>query len=118
MRAVGQVATRLDSPAWFCAGLNTCHFVGDRRRRVMAGHARKEAVAMLRPCQAFTLSLLERAKAGVVPRALAAVVVVAAFAGAQPAYAAPPSNDAPSGATLINALPFSDAVTIDEATTD
>jgi hypothetical protein len=44
--------------------------------------------------------------------------IAALGAVAQPAYAAPPANDAPSGATLINALPFSDVVTIDEATTD
>jgi hypothetical protein len=46
-------------------------------------------------------------------------MVAAAFAAvAQPAYAAPPANDSPSGATLIDALPFSDTVTIDEATTE
>jgi hypothetical protein len=46
-------------------------------------------------------------------------MVVSAFAAvASPAYAAPPANDTPSGATLIDALPFTDSVTIDEATTD
>jgi hypothetical protein len=46
-------------------------------------------------------------------------IVVAAFAAVvQPAYAAPPANDIPSGATLLSALPFDDIVTIDEATTD
>jgi hypothetical protein len=74
---------------------------------------------MLRPCQALTLSLLGGARPGVVPRAVAVVMVVAAFAVVtQPAYAAPPANDIPSGATLISALPFTDTVTIDEATTD
>ena len=74
---------------------------------------------MLRPCQAFTLSLLTGTRLGVLPRAVAALMVVAAFgAVAQPAYAAPPANDTPSGATPITALPFSDTVTIDEATTD
>jgi hypothetical protein len=74
---------------------------------------------MLRPCQAFTLSLIKETTAGVFPRAVAVVAVIAAFAAvAQPAYAAPPSNDTPSGATLISTLPFSDSVTIDEATTD
>ena len=47
------------------------------------------------------------------------IVIVAAFAAVvQPAYAAPPANDTPSGATLLSALPFGDIVTIDEATTD
>jgi len=46
-------------------------------------------------------------------------MVAAAFAAvAQPAYAAPPANDSPSGATLVDALPFSDTVAIDEATTE
>jgi hypothetical protein len=73
---------------------------------------------MLRLCQAFTLSLLKGTKPGVLRR-VAVVMVIAAFAAvAQPAYAAPPANDTPSGATLINVLPFSDVVTIDEATTD
>jgi hypothetical protein len=74
---------------------------------------------MLRPCQAFTLSLLKATRPGVLPRAVAVLMVVAAVgAVAQPAYAAPPVNDTPSGATLIDVLPFSDVVTIDEATTD
>jgi hypothetical protein len=55
----------------------------------------------------------------VVRRAVMLVVVTAFFAaGTQSAYAAPPSNDTPGGATLIGALPFSDSVSIDEATTD
>jgi hypothetical protein len=50
---------------------------------------------------------------------VAVLIAIAAFAAvAQPAYAAPPANDTPSGATLINAFPFTDTVTIDEATTD
>jgi hypothetical protein len=46
------------------------------------------------------------------------MLVCTSIAVAQPAYGAPPSNDTPSGATAITALPFSDTVTIDEATTD
>jgi hypothetical protein len=59
------------------------------------------------------------AKPGGLRRAVVVLMVIAAVAVvAQPAYAAPPANDTPSGATLISALPFSDVVTIDEATTD
>lgn len=74
---------------------------------------------MLRPCEPFALLLLRGAKPGILPRAVTALMVVAALgAVAQPAYAAPPANDTPSGATLIDPVPFSDVVTIDEATTD
>ena len=50
--------------------------------------------------------------------ALLAVAIVCVIARAMPAYAAPPLNDTPAGATPITALPFSDSVMIDEATTD
>jgi len=66
-----------------------------------------------------TLNLLRRAKAGGARRAVVVVMFCAAFAAAaEPAYAAPPANDTPDGATVISALPFDDVVTIDEATTD
>jgi hypothetical protein len=66
-----------------------------------------------------TLNLLRRAKAGGARRAVVVVLFCAAFAAAaEPAYAAPPANDTPDGATVISALPFDDVVTIDEATTD
>lgn len=74
---------------------------------------------MLRRSHAVSGSLLHEAEMRVVRRAVMLVVVTAfAAAGTQSAYAAPPSNDTPGGATLISALPFSDSVSIDEATTD
>jgi hypothetical protein len=74
---------------------------------------------MLRRRDALTVNLCRRAKPGGLRSAVVVMMVVAAFAAVvQPAYAAPPANDTPSGATLISALPFSDVVTIDEATTD
>jgi hypothetical protein len=53
-------------------------------------------------------------------RRAAALTLAIAFvlAGTQPAVAAPPSNDTPSGATSIAPLPFDDSIAIDEATTD
>jgi hypothetical protein len=73
---------------------------------------------MLRRCNALTVSF-KGSRPSLLRRAAVAVMVVCAFAVvAHPAYAAPPENDTPSGATLIDALPFTDSVAIDEATTD
>jgi hypothetical protein len=44
--------------------------------------------------------------------------VAATMTVAQPAAAAPPPNDTPSGATLITGLPFTDDIDTSEATTD
>jgi hypothetical protein len=52
------------------------------------------------------------------PAAVLTVAIAFALAGTQSASAAPPSNDTPGGATIIDALPFDDSVRIDEATTD
>jgi hypothetical protein len=74
---------------------------------------------MLRRRDALSVDLSRRPKPSGLRNAVVVTIVVAAFAAvAQPAYAAPPANDAPSGATLLGALPFGDVVTIDEATTD
>jgi hypothetical protein len=74
---------------------------------------------MLRRSHAMSGSLLEALEMRVVRRAVMLVIVTAfAATGTQSAYAAPPSNDTPGGAALIGALPFSDSVSIDEATTD
>jgi hypothetical protein len=74
---------------------------------------------MLRRRDALSVDLSRRPKPSGLRNAVVVTIVVAAFAAvAQPAYAAPPANDTPSGATLLGALPFGDVVTIDEATTD
>jgi hypothetical protein len=50
--------------------------------------------------------------------AVLSVAIAVSVPSAVPAYAAPPPNDTPAGATIIATLPFDDSVVIDEATTD
>jgi hypothetical protein len=74
---------------------------------------------MLRRSHRRSSSVLEGVKLPVLRTAAVLLISTAVAAlGTQPAYAAPPANDTPAGATVISALPFSDTVTIDEATTD